>query len=61
MGTVAASSYATIYMDKFENIHIYPEIKKDCFFDIRYIDDIFIIYTGAEIKLNNFLSKLNMA
>ena len=60
MGTVAAPSYATIYMDKFENTYIYPEIENDCLFYARYIDDIFFIYTGGEAKLNNFLTNLNM-
>ena len=60
MGTIAAPSYATIYMDKFENTHIYPKIKNDCLFYARYIDDIFMIYTGGDAKLNNFLNDLNM-
>ena len=56
MGTVAAPSYAAIYMDKFENICISPEIKNDCFFYRRYIDDVFIIDIGREAKPNNFLT-----
>ena len=61
MGTIAAPSYATIYMGHFEEKHIYPEINNDCLFYTRYIDDIFLIYTGGERKLIEFLTKLNTA
>ena len=40
--------------------HIYPEINNDCIFYARYIDDIFLIYTGGETKLDEFLTNLNM-
>ena len=60
MGTVAAPSYATIYMGHFEETHIYPDINNDCLFYARYIDDIFLIYTGGETKLDEFLTNLNM-
>ena len=59
MGTVAAPSYATIYMGEFEETYIYPEINNDCLFYARYIDDIFLIYTGGETKLMDFLTNLN--
>ena len=59
MGTVAAPSYAIIFMGKFEETYIYPEINSDCLFYVRYIDDIFFIYTGGELKLHNFLQNLN--
>ena len=61
MGTSAAPSYATIDMGHFEEKHIYPEINNDCLFYTRYIDDIFLIYTGGERKLIEFLTKLNTA
>ena len=48
MGTVFAPSYATIYMGYFEETHIYPKIKNGCAFYVRYIDDIFLIYTGID-------------
>ena len=51
MGTITTSSYATIHMDKFKNTHIYPEIKTDFHFYVRYIDDTFILFTGWEAKL----------
>jgi len=59
MGTIAAPSYATIYMGKFETQFIYPEIDSDCLFYARYIDDIFLIYTGGDTKLKQFLKDLN--
>ena len=59
MGTIAAPSYATIYMGKFETQFIYPEIDSDCLFFARYIDDIFLIYTGGDTKLKQFLKDLN--
>ena len=46
-------------MGNFEETHIYPEINNDCPFYARYIDDIFLIYTGGETKLDEFLTNLN--
>ena len=57
MGTIAAPSYATIYMGRFEMLHIYPEINRDCLFYARYIDDIFLIYTGENEKANTSLDR----
>ena len=59
MGTIAAPSYATIYMGRFVTLHIYPEINRDYLFYARYIDDIFLIYTGENAKLTQFLIDLN--
>ena len=42
-----------------KHIHL-PEIKNDCLLYARYIDDIFIIYRGVEVKLNYFLTNLKM-
>ena len=39
--------------------YIYPDINNDCPFYARYIDDIFLIYTGGETKLDEFLTSLN--
>ena len=59
MGTIAAPSYAAIYMGKFETQFIYPEINSDCLFYARYIDYIFLIYTGGDTKLKQLLKDLN--
>ena len=37
MGTIAAPSYATIYMADFEETYIYPQIRDTCMFYCRYI------------------------
>ena len=59
MDTVAAPSYATIYMKSFEEKYIYPIINSECLFHSGYIDDIFLTYTGGEAKLIEFLTNLN--
>ena len=59
MGTVAAPSYAIIYMGEFEEKHIYPIIGKDCLYYSRYIDDILLIYKGNEKEFKTFAEQLN--
>ena len=59
MGTVAAPSYAIIYMGEFEEKHIYPIIGKDCLYYGRYIDDILLIYKGNEKEFKTFAEQLN--
>ena len=48
MGTKCAVTYTNIFMDIFEETHIYPLIKQKMKFYLRYIDDIFFIWTGSE-------------
>ena len=59
MGTVAAPSYAVIYMGEFEEKYIYPTIGKNCLYYGRYIDDILLIYKGSETEFKTFAEKLN--
>ena len=59
MGTVAAPSYAVIYMGEFEEKYIYPIIGKNCLYYGRYIDDIVLIYKGSEQEFETFAEKLN--
>ena len=59
MGTVAAPSYAVIYMGEFEEKNIYPTIGKDCLYYGRYIDDILLIYKGSEREFKTFAEQLN--
>ena len=59
MGTVAAPSYAIIYISAFEDKYIYPTIEKDCLFYGRYIDDIFLIFKGSEEDFTKFAQNLN--
>ena len=44
MGTVAAPSYAVIYMGEFKEKYIYPEIGHDCLCYGRYVDNILMIF-----------------
>ena len=59
MGTIAAPSYAVIYMAEFEEKHIYPTTGKDCLYYGRYIDDILLIYKGTEKEFKTFAEQLN--
>ena len=51
IGTVCASSYANLFMVKFEEKQIYPYIKDVYLLYLRYIDDIFIIWKGTKEQL----------
>ena len=46
MGTLWAPSYANIFMDHFLKKLIYPFIKGFSLIYLRFIDDIFFIWTG---------------
>ena len=46
-------------MARFEQKHIYPFIKGKVDLYLRYIDDIFFIWKGAEEELTNFFNKIN--
>ena len=60
MGTKMAPSYANVFMGSLENqfLHYIP-IKDQPYIWIRYIDDIFLIWTHGENKFLDFLNKLN--
>ena len=60
MGTAATPSHVAIYLDKFETMYMYSEIKNDSFFDTKYIDDILVTYKGGKAKLNNPLNNRNI-
>ena len=59
MGTICASNYANIFMGKFEKTYIYPYINQFSNFHCRFIDDIFFIWNGTVIQLQEFIKKLN--
>ena len=59
MGTICALSCANIFMDRFEKILIYPFIKEFSLIYLRFIDDIFFIWTGNKKDLMKFLNELN--
>ena len=59
MGTICAPAYVNIFMAQFEKQHIYPYIKNKSILYLRYIDDIFMIWTGTKQELLIFLENLN--
>ena len=59
MGTDSAPSYANIFMGKFEETFIYPFITNLHKLYLRYIDDIFIIWTANRQQFIDFIGKLN--
>ena len=59
MGTICSPVYANIFMAQFEKQHIYSYIKNKSILYLRYIDDVFMVWTGTKQKLLIFLEKLN--
>ena len=49
----------TNFTDHFENKFIYPFIKRASLIYLRFIDDIFFIWTGNKKDLMKFLNELN--
>ena len=58
MSTKCAPSYANIFMSMFEERYIYPLIEKISKFYARFIDDIFLIWTGTTDQLMKFKQQL---
>ena len=58
IGTKFAPPYACIFMDKVEREFLEAEDIKPWVW-LRYIDDIFFIWTKGENKLESFLQRLN--
>ena len=55
MGTRAAPNYANIFMGAFERKYIYnSKYYTHIWFYCRYIDDIFLIWTGSQEELQEF-------
>ena len=59
MGTVCAPSYANILMDHFKRKHIYLLLEGESLTYFRYIDDIFLSWTGTKNELDQFFKDLN--
>ena len=59
MGTICAPAYANIFMTNFELKYIYPYIRDKTEMFFKFIDDLFMIWTGSEQKLLDFVSDLN--
>ena len=59
MGTKCAPNYASLFMGKFEELHIMPKIKDFILIYIRYIDDLFFVWKGSEQDLIKFFKEIN--
>ena len=59
MGTICAPPFANIFMGKFEETFIYPYIQNLSILYLRYIDDLFLIWTGTKQQFEDFISNLN--
>ena len=58
MGTKMAPSYANLFMGKFEKDALAAASHSPLIW-WRYIDDIFLLWTHGEVKLNDFITYLN--
>ena len=59
MGTICAPAYANICMANFKLIYMYPSVKGKTKMFLRFIDDHFMIWTGSEQELLDFMSDLS--
>ena len=59
IGTKFAPPYACIFMDQVEKDFLEGEVEKPYLW-VRYIDDIFLIWTHGRQKLEGFLERLNV-
>ena len=59
MGPIFAPACANIFVDHFERKYIYPFLEGLSLSYLRFIDDIFLIWTGSKHQLITFLSDLN--
>ena len=59
MATISAPAYANIFMAEIEQKYIYPLIKAKSVIFLRYIDDIFRVWTKSEKQLKDFMNELN--
>ena len=61
MGTKFTPSYANVFIDLFEERYIYPLIEKISKIYLRFIDDIFLIWTETTDQLMKFKRQINEA
>ena len=59
MGTKCAPSYANLFMGKFEETYILPQLLNKSSLYLRYIDDIFFIWKNSEAELKSFIKEIN--
>lgn len=58
MGTRVAPTFANIYMDSFEQHHVYPYAPKPRLW-LRFIDDILLVWDHGMDELRSFTTYLN--
>ena len=56
---LASKKYATLFMGKFEEMYMLPNIKENILQYSRNIDDIFFIWFGSEVDLIKATDHLN--
>ena len=54
METKCALTYSKIFTGIFEENYIYHLTQRKCKLYLRYIDDIFLVWTGTQQELNKF-------
>ena len=59
MGSKSSCRYADVFMDDFETKFIYPRIRNKYLAYYRFVDDIFMIWTGTEAELLSFFKEIN--
>ena len=59
MGRICAPNYTNILTGKFEKTYIYSYKNLFSNFYCRFIDDIFFLWNGTAIQLQEFIKKLN--
>ena len=59
MGTICAPSYGNIFMDHFERKYISPFLQGLSLIYLRFIDDLFFIWTGSKEQFFRTLDELN--
>jgi len=59
MGTKCAPAYANLFMGQFEEKLLLPIIEHLSKMYLRFIDDIFILWSGSEDELKEFITLIN--
>ena len=59
IGTMCAHTYPNVFMSDSEERYIYPLIKNKSSSYLRFIDDVFMVWTRSENKLTSFINEIN--